>query len=238
MINILYKNWLDVNEQIKIKIPIVGEVLDHEEEYYGLVTTLTAMPIDFMVQLDDRGIDFSEVTEYELFLGMFDSVRSQDTSLIFGDLDLSNFVPYEDEEAQEIVLFDDKNNIIIDRRVQQRIALILRTIHHLKKNNKKPGNEEAKRYMIERARTRLKRNKGRNFESQLEPLIVAMVNTEQYKYDYESTKNLTIYQFNKSVRQIIGKVEYDHKMGGIYAGTVDVKKIDKKELDWINYSNQ
>ena len=89
--------------------------------------------------------------------------------------------------------------------------------------------------MLERARKKAKRNKNRTFESQIEPLIIAMVNTEQYKYDFESTRNLTIYQFNESVRQVICKVDYEHKMAGIYAGTVDVKKINKKELDWINH---
>lgn len=235
MINLLYKNWLDVNDQIKIKIPTVGEVIEHEEEYYGLVTILTAMPIDFMVQLDELGIDFSKVTDYELFIGMFNTIREQDTSLVFGDLDIQKFFPYEDEETHDIVLFDEENDIIIDKRVYQKIALILRTIHHLKKNNKKPGNEEARRYMIERAKAKMNRNKNRAIESQLEPLIISMVNTEQYKYDFESTKNLTIYQFNESVRQIIRKVDYEHKMSGIYAGTVDVKKIDKKELDWLNH---
>ena len=70
-------------------------------------------------------------------------------------------------------------------------------------------------------------------DSQLESLIVAMVNTEQYKYNFETTKDLSIYQFNECVRQIIKKVDYEHKLNGVYAGTVDPKSFSQDELNWL-----
>ena len=87
--------------------------------------------------------------------------------------------------------------------------------------------------MIERARRKMRRNKNRIQNSQLESLIVAMVNTEQYKYDFEGTLELSIYQFNESVRQIIKKVDYDNKMYGIYAGTVNAKELSPDDLNWL-----
>ncbi len=64
-------------------IPTVGEVLENEDNYYSMVSMLTAMPIDMMVQLDDIGIDFTTINEWELFLLLFNSLKEQDTSLIF-----------------------------------------------------------------------------------------------------------------------------------------------------------
>lgn len=52
-INLLYKNEYAINDKIHIIIPTVGEILDNEDDYYTIVSILTAMPIDFMVQLDD-----------------------------------------------------------------------------------------------------------------------------------------------------------------------------------------
>ena len=82
--NLLYKTEYKINEFIQVRIPTVGDVLDHEDDYYSMVSMLTAMPIDMMVQLDDIGIDFTKINEYELFILMFNALRGKDTSLIFG----------------------------------------------------------------------------------------------------------------------------------------------------------
>ena len=62
-----------------------------------------------------------------------------------------------------------------------------------------------------------------------------MVNTEQYKYGYESTRDLSIYQFNESVRQIIKKVDYDNRMYGVYSGTVSAKDLSQDDLNWLTH---
>lgn len=232
-INLLFQKQYAINDKIKIMIPTVGDILEDEDGYYSMVTSLTAMPIDLMCELDDAGIDFTQITEYELFLILFGSLRESDTSLIFGDLDLTNFEIAESEQNGMPLLYDRESDIVIDRAIQGQIAATLRKIHHLEKNRRRPANEEVKKYMLERAREKAKRRKNRKSFSQLEELIIAMVNTEQYKYDYEGTKNLTIYQFNESVRQVIKKVDYEHRMAGIYAGTIDPKGMKRDELNWL-----
>lgn len=206
-LNLLYQKRYKINDSVSIVIPTVGEIISNEDTYYSLVSILTAMPIDLMVYLDDAGIDFTSINEYELFLLMFSGLKSQDTSLVFGDLDLSKFNIAANEENGTIVLLDKENDIKIDRAVHGQIAGILRKIHHLEKNLRKPANDEAKKFMLKRARDKMRRHKNRKEKSQLESLIVAMVNTEQYKYDFEGTKELSIYQFNESVRQVIKKVD-------------------------------
>lgn len=232
-INLLYAKEYAVNDDIRIVIPTVGEVVDNEESYYALISVLTAMPIDMMVQLDDLGIDFTKINEYELFLMTFQGLKDQDMSLVFKDLDVSSFEVAVNEKNQQLVLLDKERDIIIDRAIHGQITAALRKIHHLEKNLRKPGNEEAKEYMLRRARDKMKRHKNRKQESQLEPLIVAMVNTEQYKYDFVRTRELTIYQFNESVRQVIKKVDYDNKMYGIYTGSLSAKDLPKDDLNWL-----
>lgn len=232
-LNLLYRNSVRINDKIKISVPTVGEVLTDEDGYYSLISALTAMPIDFMVQLEDWGFDFTELNAYQLFLLLFPAIQMQDTSLVFEDLSLQHFTQMINEQNGQPVLVDTVNDIVIDRAIHGQIQSVLRKLHHLEKNNRRPGNEEAKRYMLERARIKQERRRRRKRDSVLESLIIAMVNTEQYKYDYESTLGLSIYQFNESVRQIQRKVDYDNRMIGVYAGTVDVSKIDQKDLIWI-----
>lgn len=231
-IPLLYSREVPVTDRLSITVPTVGEILDQEEDYYACVSMLTGMPIDFMVQLDDVGVDFAEITDYDLFLILFKSIQSVDTHLVFGDLDLSRFEYAMNRETGMRVVYDAEHDIVIDRVVQTKIANTLRKIHHLEKDNRKPGNKEARDYMLERARKKQKRHR-RKKNSQLSQLIVAMVNAEQFKYNYETVCDLTIYQFNESVRQIQHKVDYDNRMHGIYAGTVDPKSISQDDLNWL-----
>ena len=231
--NILYSREIQVSDSVKIVIPSVGDILQDEEKYYSMVSCLTAMPIDMMCQLDDAGLDFTEIDAYDLFLMLFHGLKDEDTSLIFGDLDLSKFELAANEKNGTLILLDKYNDIVIDKGIYYRVSDILRDMHGIEKDNRKPANEQAKAYMLERARVKMRRNKNKKKDSQLEPLIISMVCTEQYKYDFESTLNLSIYQFNECVKQIMRKVAYDNRMIGVYAGTVNAKELSRDDLNWL-----
>lgn len=232
-LNFLYRQKYAINDYIHVVIPTVGEVIENEDSYYNLIAILTGSPYDFMVQLDDANIDFTSINEYELFLLLFEQFKRQDTHLIFGDLDLSKFVFDENPQNGQTILVDKSTGATIDKAIHNQIANALRKIHHLEKNRKKPANEEAKKYLLERARKKLKRRKKNAGSSELESLIIAMVNTEQFKYDFEGTRELSIYQFNESVKQIIKKVDYDNRMYGIYTGTINPKELSPDDLNWL-----
>ena len=197
--NLLYRHDYPVTDSISVVIPTVGQILDNEELYNDIVPSFTAMPIDFMVQLDDAGSDFTSINEFDLFIMLSEGLKKVDTSLVLKDIDLSKF------------------DLCVNNQ---------------EKNRKKPANDDAKQYMLERMRTKMKR-RPRTEASQLEQLIVAMGNTEQCKYDFASGRNITIYQFNECVRQIVNKVNYDNRMFGVYSGTVNVKELGQDELNWL-----
>ena len=232
-LNLLYRRSYPITDVISINVPTVREILEDEDDYYGLVSMFTAMPFDMMVQLDDAGIDFTTINAWELFVMLFPVIQMKDTSLILGDLDLKKFNIALNEEIGDVVLLDTENDIVIDRMVHDKIATTLRKIHHLEKNTKKPGNDAAKDYLLKRARAKMKRRKRMSEVSALESLIISVVNTEQFKYNYETVKDLTIYQFNESVYQIVRKVDYDNRMRGVYAGTIDVKALKQEDLTWL-----
>lgn len=237
--NILYRRSYPISDSVNVVIPTVGEILDNEDGYNDAVSLFTSMPIDLMVPLDDAGIDFTSINEYELFLMLFEGAKKNtdkkiDTHLVLGDLDIAHFEVCINNETQKIVLYDSSSNIEIGRKEYNQISSVLRKINRIEKNRRKPANEDAKKYMLERARIKMKRRSRKEF-SQLEQLIVAMVNTEQFKYDFESVRNMTIYQFNESVCQIIKKINYDNRMYGIYAGTVNPKELDQDDLNWLTH---
>ena len=233
--NLLFKSEIVINDFVSIRIPTVGEIIENEDSYYNLVHLLTAMPVDLMVLLDDVGTDFSTINDYDLFIMLFGVIKQCDTKLIFGDLDLSPFEFAVDEDTGRPVMLDPKTERKFDRALQVNIAETLRKIHNIEKNTRKPGNEEARKFMIERARKKMNRSRRRKHDSQLEGLIVAMVNTEQFKYDFAGTLELTIYQFNESVRQVTHKQNYSNLMFGIYSGSIDPKTINQDDLNWLKH---
>lgn len=189
-----------------------------------------------MVQLDDVGIDFTQISDWDLFCMLFPEIQKKDTSKIFIDLNLNDFDFAMKNDSGEIILYNEKNGAVIDRSVYRKISNYISKMLNLEKENKVPGNEAAKKYMIERARIKQKRmmRKQNNSElSNLEKYIISLVNTAEFPYDYETVLNITIYQFYASMRQIVKKINYDNTMVGCYAGTIDMKELNMDETFWV-----
>jgi hypothetical protein len=226
-----------VNDYIKVKVPTVGEILDYgEREYYGLLMSFISTPYEMMAQLHLAGYDYEEITEFELFVNMLLGAANNktDTSIVFGDLDLSSFLPAKSKENGDIVLLDAQNDRVIDENIHYLICEIIRKLLFSEKPKQRAGNKEAKEYLVRRAVEKYNRNKNKPYVSFLEDLIIALVNTEQFKYDYEQTMNLSLYRFNASVRQIPRKVNYDHLMSGVYAGTIKYSELNPRDLNWLS----
>lgn len=222
------------NTEISIRIPTVGEILENEQYYYHLISSLTATPFQYMVQLDDIGVDFTTITDYQLFMMLFPAFARRDISILFGESDFSDILVCQNPENDATVLYSPKNDIIIDEFIYTQIAEYIRKINNLEKENRKPGNEEAKKFRIKLERKKQKRNANKLYEPYLEKLVVALVNRPEFKYNYEQTNSLTIYQFNQSFKQIKTSINFDNTMIGVYAGTVDTSKIkDRSCLSWI-----
>lgn len=234
MPKLLYADRYNINDRIYVKIPTVGEVLADEDKYFEIVYTIIATPYDLMVQLDDNGIDFTKITSFDLFCLLFGHLKELDTSLVFGDLDLSKFNVAINNQNGNHVLRDEENDITIDRAIHGQICACLRKILNIPKTEKQPGNEEARLYMLQKARKKASRKKRKKqSESQIEDTIVALVNTAEFPYNYESVKELTIYQFYASLKQVTHKVKFDKTMIGVYAGTVAFDKLGEDERSWI-----
>lgn len=233
--SILYADSYRINDFVSLKVPTVGDIIKDEDSYFECISLIVSTPYDMMVQLDDIGIDFTQITDWDLFCLLFEGLKSKDLSLIFTDLELKDFDLAINKQNNNTVLWNEKTGAVIDMAIHDQISTFLRKLLYLEKNDKRPANEEARRFMIDRARHKMKRRqKKKSTESQLETYIVALVNTPEFHYDYKSVLDLTIYQFYASLHQIIKKIKFDKLMIGCYAGTVNTKEIDKDELSWIS----
>lgn len=234
--SLLKLDKVNVTENIYLRIPTVGEILDDEQSYYSIVNAFTSTPFQYMVWLDDMGIDYTEITEYELFLMLFQVYKNNDLSIVFGDLNTSDYTIDVDESNSTTILHNPKlgNEYKIDEFVYTQISNMLRKINNIEKVKSKPANDEAKRYLLEKERKKQKRNAKKPYVPQLEKLVIALVNRSEFKYDYDETMDLSIFRFNESFKQIQTGITFDKTMLGVYSGTVDTSKMkDKSCLSWI-----
>lgn len=233
MASLLYATQYAINDYISIKIPTVGEIIDNEDLYYDIVCSIIATPYEMMVQLDDNGIDFTTINAFDLFCIMFKHLKEIDTFLVFGDTNLKDFEYATSQVNENMVLWNPKTDAVIDRAIHDQICAFLRKMLYMPKSDKSPGNEEAKKYMIERARIKQNRKKNKKKESQLEKLIISLVNTAEFSYNYETVRKMSVYQFYASLKQISQKIRFDNTMIGCYAGTVKFDELSQDEKTWI-----
>lgn len=235
--NLLRISDYEINDKISVHVPTVNEIFDFgDQKYYSIVQTLIATPFDLMVELDDIGIDYESITNYQLFLLMMESIaiNEEDTSIFFGNLNLKSFQEAVNPQNGEKVLWDKDNDIVIDQMIALEICNAIRKIHFWKAPIGKAGNAEAKAYLIERNRKKKQRLAKKPYKSFLESMIISLVNTEEFPYNYETVMGLSIYKLNASWRQIQKKKHWEQTMGGVYFGTVDTSKIDLEKINWLS----
>lgn len=221
-----------INDNISITQPSIGGVVDYgESQYFSMVHTLCAIPSDMKSQLWDMGLDWCEVDDFELFMMLVQTLTPDRTYLLFGDLDFSKLRPFKNNQNGDIVLADKETGIVIDKMIYLRIMSYLRKLHNLKPKVEKAANKMTKKVLIDEDRQKILHAKDKPFKSYLLPLISSVKVKQGYTKDY--VRNMGLYEFFDDVArmQIINNA--DHLLSACYAGTIDMKKINKAELNWM-----
>jgi hypothetical protein len=87
----------------------LDEIVDYgEQEYFQMIYTLTSVASDYKWQLDDMGVDYTKVNDFELFYSMLIKRYSQDkTSILFGDLDFTKFGIFTNTSNNEVCMMQE-----------------------------------------------------------------------------------------------------------------------------------
>lgn len=223
-----------ITDAISIHQPTLGDIREMgEERYFQTIFTLTCIPSDMKYRLFQLGLDYEEVEDFDLFMLMAPTIDSDISQKLFIGVDLSKFEMAQNQINGDLVLVDMEDDIMIDKFAYLKICDYFRSLHGLKLKVEKAGNEETKKILIEEDKERYEMNQGKEFEPILPPLIISMVNTEEFKYDYSSVQNLNIAAFMASVEQIQKKKQAVALLQGCYSGMIDTSKIKTEDLNWI-----
>jgi hypothetical protein len=221
-----------INKHITIYQPNIGQIMEYgERAYYSLVHTICAIPSDMKSQLDDMGLDYEQIEDFQLFMMLVPTLSQESTSILFGDIDFTQLKIIQHPQNGEIVLTNRETGLVIDVLIYERIVNYLRQVHGLKKKVEKAKNARTKKILIEEDRRNIEINKNKPYKSFLTPLVSAVKVRMGYTKDY--VRNMGIYEFTDDVQRLQVIHNADALLHGMYGGMIDTKKIDKKELNWL-----
>lgn len=213
-----------INDALTIHQPKLGEVIDFgEQRYFGLISTITATPSEYKAPLFDMGIDWENITDYDMFILFSRTIPVSDSSILFGDLDFSSMEVFVNN-ADEIAL-KSSNGVIIDRGIYLNISSYILETHGIKKKKDVAGNAFTKKMLIKLNREELEISKTKPYQSRMLPLISALVNSPGFKYNSRQIRDIGIVEFFDSVKRAQIIRHANAVLNGMYSGMIDSSKI-------------
>lgn len=238
MQGLLFKDRVPVADGIEFHIHTIGEIMEFgEEQYFRSIALFLADPFDYMLPLHEMGVDYETINEFELFVTLMGQLSPETMQFLFDDtLSFEGMLLAQDHQNDDqLVLVDPENpERIFGPTTLFLLADVIRQVHYYEHEIKKAGNKAAKAYFLELAKKRARRKKNQVAKSVLEPLVLALVNAPEFPYDYNTCKDVTIYQFLSSVHKIPKRLLWNFIMHGVHVGMIDAQKLDWKELDWMS----
>lgn len=225
-----------INDKIRILQPTMRDITNMgEQDYFMMVHTLCATPTDMKVKLWDIGIDWNEIEDFDLFIMLSRSMTKDQTSILLGDIDLSQMKLYKSMENGNLVLADPESKIKIDKLIYQRIVTYIRKMHNITPTVKHAKNKFTKEAMIEYDRQQMAANAMKEYKSFFVPVISALQCRMGWTKEY--ILNMGVVEYFEVVARMQMINNADHLLSGVYAGTVDIKKINKQDLNWLKEIN-
>ena len=221
-----------INDHVRILQPTILDIAKFgEREFFSVVHTITAIPSDMKSSLDDMGLDWVEVEDFELFMMLVQTLTPDKTSILFGDLDFSKLRPFKNNQNGDIVLADKETGVIIDKMIYLRIVSYLRKAFNITPKVEKPANKLTRKVLIEEDRKNKAIHHDKPFKSFLLPLISSVKVKQGYTKNYVLDMGYVEFMNDVARLQVINNA--DHLLSACYAGTIDMKKINKSELNWM-----
>ena len=225
----------DVGGNIVIRQPTIEDIIRYDEiSYYRMVGLLTCISSDCKAALDDIGLDWCNVSDFEMFVLSTRTLTIEDTSILLGDeIDLSKMSMYVDENQRPQCLKSDDGKFVIDEASRRKLSEFLCRMHQIIKKPEFPTNDFARQMLLEESRDKQRLAEGKEEEPILPTLISFISNINGSKYDYESCRKLKYSTFMDSVARLQIITNATALRNAAYSGWVDTSKIDKKELDMM-----
>lgn len=232
----------EVANDITIYEPTIGDILTFgEKKFYSSLNVFVTNPTSNRVMLWDNGLDWNKLSDFDLFLLLYKSLKEDSTRLLFGDIDFQKFqlckTTSEGETEEDVegsyILYNQEQNYLIDEKVYNTMSAYLRTMFNIFPKVEKAKGKTTKEWMIMEDRQEMERNKDKEYKSNLLPLISSCVNHPGFKYKTSELKEVHIMEFMDSVQRLQVYESTTALLQGRFSGMIDTSKIDDKEFNFM-----
>lgn len=262
-------NDLQITESIKFKHPTLQEVEDIDKEhlglyseniYYSMINVFLTDPYDYMVFLDDKGIDYETIKPFEVFCLLFNDYvekiqslsntysKEQILILLKDNIYINAFKFFLGVESFFITTDQNENKIIVDNNghfvmnsdIYDFVTEFIRKVNGIPDSEKiYPEDEWAKQILIEDEREKLKKQakkKEKNEEETNKNRLGNLISSVTWSCNGGITpfnrNQLHMYDLIDGINRTDKLLGYKNTMVGLYSGCVDKKKINFNELHW------
>ena len=178
-------NNLFINQKLCCKHPIIQEIFDIDKEnmgrdsekiYWQFVYVFATDPYDCMVLLDDNGMDYEEVSSFQLFIFLFTRYMKQISAFIDRCIENnapSNFINYlinhnvyfdafrfflgvdsfvvKSDDDGSLILTDENGNFLLNEEMYENIHSFIKAINGIEipKDRIYPENNAVKQMLID-----------------------------------------------------------------------------------------
>ena len=232
----------DASNDLVVMQPTIGEVISFgEKEFYQTLYTFICNTTMYRLSLWNSGIDWNEISDFNLFCILYGGIDHKASKLIFPDLDFSKFQPLSmaKDGKEELVLVDPESKYIIDENAYHHFSQYLRNVFNIFPEEKLTKDPVMKQWFIQKDKRALKREeeemkKGKVKETySIQPLISACINHPGFKHKLQDLKNIGVCEFYDSVKRLQIYENSTALMKGIYSGFVNGKEINPENYNFM-----
>lgn len=218
---------------VTISVPTMRTFIElGEKRYLQTINVFTTNTTEYRVPLWDVGIDWNEISDFELFCMLYKQIDPEVSKSIFKDFDFNDLELY--KKGEEIVLYNEQLNIEINEEVYQHIAQYLRIIFNINPSEKITQDKFLKEMYINKDRNEAKiRAKKQKEPSSIQSLISGCVNHPGFKYKLKEVLDMGIYEFYDSVARLNTYESTTAVLKGMYSGFVDSSKFKSDDFNFM-----
>lgn len=221
---------------ITISVPTMRTLIElGEKRFLQTINVFTTNTTEYRLVLWEAGIDWNEISDFDLFCMLYKQIDSEISKSIFKDIDFNDFDLYKKDDI--VVLYNEKLNIEINEEVYQHIAQYLRIIFKITPNEKITKDKYLKDMYIHKdrieAELRKKKAEAEDKTASIQPLISSCVNHPGFKYKLNEVLDMGIYEFYDSVGRLNVYESTTAVLKGMYSGFVDGSKFKSDDFNFM-----
>lgn len=216
--------------------PTIGDVIAiGENDFFATVNVFVTNTTQFRLQLWDSGIDWNEISDFDLFVLLYKTINQKVADLLFDNVDFSKFTIAQKNDTGEIVLINSESGLVIDKQVYDELHAYMQEMFKMKPENEFTKDRMLKQWWIDKDRREAARRATKKDESHfsIQALVSSMVNHPGFKYKLQELREVGVCEFYDSVQRLQLYEQATALMKGMYSGMIDGSKIKPEQYNWM-----